>query len=166
MVLDEEMVERAQKAAEKLAAAEREAMLARADYHALVRRLHLAGGSMREIAQALGLSHQRIAQIVDEVGGTWWKRMWRNRNHTRDAVCTFCSKPPSEVAKLIAGPRVFICDACVDLAEKRSSRGVGPFASEVAKCSFCAKKKPSVGAHDARICHDCIHLCEQILDGR
>lgn len=32
----------------------------------------------------------------------------RNRLH-----CSFCGKPDSEVGKLLAGPKVFICDACV-----------------------------------------------------
>ena len=27
--------------------------------------------------------------------------------------CSFCGKPDSEVGKLLAGPKVFICDACV-----------------------------------------------------
>jgi ClpX C4-type zinc finger len=31
------------------------------------------------------------------------------------ASCSFCLKPSSEVAKLVAGPGVFICDECVDL---------------------------------------------------
>jgi hypothetical protein len=28
-------------------------------------------------------------------------------------VCSFCDRPRREVAKLISGPRVFICDSCV-----------------------------------------------------
>jgi hypothetical protein len=28
-------------------------------------------------------------------------------------VCSFCDRPRHEVAKLISGPRVFICDSCV-----------------------------------------------------
>ena len=39
---------------------------ARADYHHAIRRLHAAGGSMREIAECLGLSHQRVHQIVED----------------------------------------------------------------------------------------------------
>ena len=30
-------------------------------------------------------------------------------------TCSFCLKPSDEVAKLVAGPGVFICDECVDL---------------------------------------------------
>lgn len=29
--------------------------------------------------------------------------------------CSFCGKPQTQVAKLIAGPGVFICNECVDL---------------------------------------------------
>jgi hypothetical protein len=34
---------------------------------------------------------------------------------TSQLRCTFCGKDHTEVAKLIAGPGVYICDACVDL---------------------------------------------------
>ena len=30
-------------------------------------------------------------------------------------VCSFCLKPSSEVAKMVAGPGVFICDECIAL---------------------------------------------------
>jgi ATP-dependent protease Clp ATPase subunit len=31
-------------------------------------------------------------------------------------ACSFCGRPETQVAKLVAGPNVFICDACVQLA--------------------------------------------------
>jgi hypothetical protein len=31
--------------------------------------------------------------------------------------CSFCGKPHTDVAKLIAGPGVYICDGCVNLCE-------------------------------------------------
>jgi hypothetical protein len=34
------------------------------------------------------------------------------------AVCSFCLKPNNEVAKLVAGPGVYICDQCVDLCRQ------------------------------------------------
>jgi ClpX C4-type zinc finger protein len=34
---------------------------------------------------------------------------------TADVACSFCEKPKTDVAKLIAGPGVFICDECVRL---------------------------------------------------
>jgi len=35
----------------------------------------------------------------------------------RRLACSFCGKSSTEVAKLVAGPRVYICDGCVDLAK-------------------------------------------------
>lgn len=32
--------------------------------------------------------------------------------------CSFCRKNDEQVAKLIAGPAVFICDGCVDLCNR------------------------------------------------
>ncbi len=118
MTLDGPLLAKARAEAARLTAAEREVLLTRADYHTAVRRLHLAGASLREVAEALGLSHQRVQQMVGLAGGSWWQRAWAARSRRRDAVCTFCERPPSEVDKLIAGPNVFICDACMALAEK------------------------------------------------
>ena len=50
-------------------------------------------------------------------------------------TCSFCGKSQDQVRKLIAGPKVFICDECIDLcndilAEKcdpRSRRPIVPF---------------------------------------
>ena len=33
-------------------------------------------------------------------------------------TCSFCMKSPADVAKLIAGPGVFICNVCVDLCNQ------------------------------------------------
>jgi hypothetical protein len=34
----------------------------------------------------------------------------------RTLRCSFCNKTDAEVSKLVAGPRVFICDECVAVA--------------------------------------------------
>ncbi|HEX9945653.1 MAG TPA: ClpX C4-type zinc finger protein [Thermoanaerobaculia bacterium] len=34
----------------------------------------------------------------------------------RRLACSFCGKSEAEVAKLVAGPKVYICDRCVVLA--------------------------------------------------
>jgi|SRR5437016_1473816 len=168
MVLDEQLLARARAQEKNFADAERDAVLARADYHAAVRRLHLAGASLREISEALGLSHQRVQQIVQNAGGTWWQRVWRSRKVKRDAVCTFCGRPPSEVQKLIAGPNVYICDACVADAEKSITRGRST--SATAHCSFCGKRKsasrPLLVKNEANVCADCLRVCRQILADR
>jgi ATP-dependent protease Clp ATPase subunit len=36
----------------------------------------------------------------------------------RKLRCSFCGKDDSQVAKLVAGPRVFICDVCTATAAR------------------------------------------------
>jgi hypothetical protein len=170
MVLDEEQLKKAKAAGERVAEADRTATLARAEYNTVVRRMHLGGASLREIAGALGISHQRVQQIVDEAGGSWW------RPRKRDAVCTFCERPPSEIAKLLSGPNVFICDGCVGNAEDAvigRSGGKGPSKMALAKggraeCSFCGERRsaerPVVIAPTSNICAACVKICRQIIE--
>jgi hypothetical protein len=42
------------------------------------------------------------------------------------AVCSFCSKPNTDVATLVAGPGVFICDECVRLCGDLIAQKSGP----------------------------------------
>jgi hypothetical protein len=174
--LDDGLLERAREAGARLEEAEREAQQARAEYHTMVRRLHLGGASLREVAGALGLSHQRVQQIVQSAGGTWWQRVWRTRTPRRDAVCTFCERPPSEVAKLIAGPNVYICDACIERSEHalagRAATGAGAVrpAGAAARCSFCGKRRGPqrrvVAGEQARICSECLGIAREFAEGR
>jgi hypothetical protein len=191
--VDRDLLAAARTAGQRFEAAEREADTARTDYHHAVRRLHLAGASLREVAQALGISHQRVQQIVQATGGTWWSFIWRGRRVQPDMICSFCGLPSSQVAKLIAGPNVYICDACVAAAEqvlrsstpKESAAGARmepvPFSSRV-RCSFCrqkprrtvvrVKKNESnldlrlVCSGDKRVCERCLDICRRILDDR
>lgn len=39
--------------------------------------------------------------------------------------CSFCGKSETEVAKLVAGPRVYICDECVTIASQIISASHG-----------------------------------------
>jgi Clp amino terminal domain, pathogenicity island component len=52
---------------------------ARADYGHAIRRLHAEGGSLREIAESLGLSHQRVHQIVEGDEGSAPRKGHRRR---------------------------------------------------------------------------------------
>lgn len=174
MTIDAGLLDKARTAGERCAEAERQALLTRADYHAAIRRVHLAGGSLREIAQVLSLSYQRVQQIVSAAGGSWWMS-WRSRQAPRDPICTWCGRSPAEVAKLIAGPKVFICDACVDVAERRVTgespavaRGSGVRPRGGSRCAFCGKRaseRRKVVTGASNICSECLAVCQDILDG-
>jgi hypothetical protein len=53
------------------------------------------------------------------------RRLFKTRLH-----CSFCGKSEHEVAKLVAGPNVFICDACVAICVDVMDKG-RPSASPV-----------------------------------
>ena len=175
MSLNPALLETARSAAAEVGEHERLALLSRGAYHAAIRRLHLAGGSLREIAEALSLSHQRVQQIVEAAGGSWWRRGGRTRTG-RDAVCTWCSRPSSDVSKLVAGPNVYICDACLELASAALHDAWGTSdtlrrAPDGAKerCSFCRKRsrgdRALVLGPAAHICSECMRISRDLMDG-
>lgn len=178
MPLDSELLGQARAAETRVIDAEHDAEVARAEFHRAIRRLQLAGGSLREIAQALGLSHQRVHQIVEAAGGS---RSWRGgRADTGELLsCSFCGKHQKQVKKLIAGPDVFICNGCIHRvhtvltsAGKTVStplttiRRVGDDDPEE-RCGFCGKRRQQVAAMaaagESRICTECLDLCDEIL---
>jgi ClpA/ClpB-like protein len=65
MTLDEQVLEEARQSRQRLVDLESRTAHARIDYHHAIKKLHAAGGSLREIADALELSHQRVHQIVE-----------------------------------------------------------------------------------------------------
>ena len=191
MGLDPELVRESERAKEQLAVAQHAAYRAKVDYHQAIRRLHAAGGSLREIAEALRMSHQRVHQIIDE-GSEPARRWWRRRRQRPSGPlgpCSFCGRSHDECAKLIAGPGLSICDRCVAQATRLSIGGVAvedwgeaPMRLEASgsevRCSFCGKEARRVGflvagelaatpdgsvGEDARICDECLDLCLGIL---
>jgi hypothetical protein len=182
--MDAQLLAQAKRAEERLIEAEHDAEVARAEFHRAVRRLHLSGVSLRELAGALRLSHQRIHQIVEAAGGA---RRWRNRGPSSlELACSFCGHAQRETRKLVTGPGVYICEACVELTEAVIASGrtaqttLGPVqaVSEDAtrrRCSFCGKDRREVSglastvanpcgkfAGDAAICTECLTLCGEI----
>ena len=182
--MDEQLLAGARQAQERLIEADHAAEIARAEFHRAVRRLHLSGASLRELAAALHLSHQRVHQIVETAGGG---RGWGRRGHLRPELeCSFCGKPQRETKRLVAGPNVHICERCVGIAEEVIGTGqaretaLGPLEPVPAgairlKCSFCGKNRnqisglaTSVGnpvgkaGSDATICAECLALCREI----
>jgi ClpX C4-type zinc finger len=188
--MNDEFLAEARQAQERLIDAERDVEVARAEFHRAVRRLHLHGSSLREVAANLGLSHQRVHQIVEEAGGSRrWIRVG-TRSRRRDPLlldCTFCGKQQNEVRKLIAGPGVYICDSCIDLAGTVVSSGQAartesgamialPEGQARVRCAFCGKDRgqasglavmPTVTvgrtSANAAICSECLMLCNEII---
>ena len=184
--MDEALLAEARQAQERLIDAERDADVFRAEFHRAVRRLHLHGASLRELASGLGLSHQRVHQIVESAGGS---RRWLRRDPVRpDSAllhCTFCGKDQKRVKKLIAGPGAFICDGCVGLAKVVISDGqpvttgiaeltAGPDDEPRILCSFCGKRRDQVAGlvvssvqterkAPATTCTECLDLCTEII---
>lgn len=141
MTLDEELLAAARKAGTASAAAQEQADIAKAVYQHTVLRLHRAGGSMREIAEALGMSHQRVHQIVEQ--------------SKRTERCWFCGRGAADVDKMMAGPVALICDLCVAEAQ------VG----EVGDCSFCSETRPVHDGADASICRSCLDFSAAVIRG-
>jgi hypothetical protein len=64
MTLDEGSRAEADEARLRMLDAQHALDVARSDFHHAIRKLHAAGATMREVATAFGLSHQRVHQIV------------------------------------------------------------------------------------------------------
>jgi ATP-dependent protease Clp ATPase subunit len=93
--------------------------------------------------------------------------------------CSFCGKNQKQVKKLIAGPSVYICDGCMRrtravIAEPGRTASTPTATIErvhaetlSAQCSFCGKHRYQVAAMasagDARICDECLELCDEIV---
>jgi Clp amino terminal domain, pathogenicity island component len=86
MTLDEQILAEAKEARGRLVDLESQTAHVRVDYHHAIKKLHAAGGSLREIADALELSHQRVHQIVEDPAGPpggspWAGRRWKHGRH-------------------------------------------------------------------------------------
>jgi ClpX C4-type zinc finger len=177
MPIDAGLLRQAKAAESRVIDAEHSTEVARADFHRAVRRLQLDGASLREIAAALGLSHQRVHQIVETAGGT---RRWRKGGGRTPGpfICSFCCRPHPTPEKLVAGPGVYICETCVTTAAGLVSTGSAATAPAAAielvaeqaraeRCSFCGKRRHQVpamaSAAGPRICAECLSLCQEIL---
>lgn len=177
--VDPALVEDAHASAARVAELEGRLDAARDEYRRAVRRLHLAGASMREVAEALGLSHQRVHQLLE--GGI---RRWRRRRRGVTSVpasCSFCGTEQRQVRKLVAGPAARICDPCIMAAvgvaasgRSRSDPALAIVASRRAiSCAFCRKQRAEVRTLVAAsgvdldappaICDECLGLCGEIL---
>jgi len=161
MPVDAARLAHALQARERMDRGRREALAARAEFDSAVCDLHRAGASLREIAEALDLSHQRVHQIVGQQPSVWARLTRRPGPRRQTSACSFCGRSQAEVEKLVAGPGVYICDGCI--------RSVAPNvrAGAHVTCSFCGRQRrdaQSMAARgDVRICDSCLRLCLEVL---
>jgi hypothetical protein len=171
--MDDALLTAARRAQEQLIEAEHAAEVAKAEFHRAVRRLHLSGASLRELAAVLHLSHQRVHQIVETAGGG---RRWGRRSQLPSKLaCSFCARPQRKARRLVAGPDIYICAECVEAAEgvvhadgSASAQLVSVESETTRRCGFCGKRRHQVTglvgarAGDATICSGCLGLCREI----
>lgn len=175
MTLDVKLLKKCTAKAERVIEMEQKAELAKIEYHAAIRRLHLAGGTYREIASALGLSHQRISQIVTGGSSNWLSRWMGKNKEAKRLKCSFCDQSSQQVEKLVAGPHVHICDECINhalsLTTNSSAKGVPKFLSvksnDDARCSFCARQQDGnrilFGTDNENMCTGCLAVAKDII---
>jgi ClpX C4-type zinc finger len=167
--LDPELLRRVKDAQAKMRTAEHDLTVANAAFALALRQLNLNGGSVRDIAREVGLSHQRVAQLIEGVAdGRGWKRKGKK---PVVLACSFCARTQQEVRKLIAGPGVYICDSCVAIAGPvtRTRTADPPFVvGPESQCRFCGKwpRPDLLVATDQSfsICGECLDLCDEIID--
>ena len=183
--MDQKELAAARQAQERLIDAEQHAEASRADFHRAVHRLVAGGSSPGDIAAALGLTDQQLDEVVRAIGGSGGGD--RGQAPETTLACTFCGRSQREVRKLIAGPGVYICDGCVELAGRVVSSGsaAGTRLGRVhpvlerdggTRCRFCDKRRDEVtgmaampaesggtSAGPAAICAECLSLCNEII---
>jgi hypothetical protein len=145
---------RAKQALEKVRSAQIEALSV---YQNAIRVAAREGGTVREIATEVGMSHQRVHQILQ-------------------AGCDLCERGYKQVAQLVAaGKHLTICNHCIDRAEAvlrgKPSSGeprIEPVAARSkAVCDSCgqpAKKvKSLLRAAGTHVCDTCWHAAAHII---
>jgi hypothetical protein len=185
-VVDRELLEEALGARDRLLELQHERELAQVGYQHAIRRLHASGASLREIADALGVSYQRVHQIVDPSTGKGALKSSRIAS-----ACSFCGVDGAHAGRIIAGPGVFICDRCIELAVEVLGDGRAhssdrtplvsvPAGAGRARCGFCGRRRGAVDAMaeaptrpqagtlrgrrpGVRVCAACVGLCREIL---
>jgi hypothetical protein len=82
----------------------------------------------------------------------------------RPATCSACGRMAAEVAHMIAGPHVYLCDGCVGQAARQLSLRQPP--PEGVRCRFCGQpraKDAVTAVGSVTVCADCLGLMESIL---
>lgn len=159
----------------KLREAEQRLEEAKTEFKSSVRRLYVEGATIREISQVLGLSHQRIHQLIGSQSRSWWQRLTGSNAQSTES-CSFCGKVSAEVGQLVSGPGVNICEGCVEaaavtLGSEAARREDSHFEllhqGSKQRCSFCGTRNqdvPRASASGHQICAQCVALATRIAD--
>jgi ribosomal protein S14 len=80
--------------------------------------------------------------------------------------CSFCNKHQDHVAKLIAGPTVFICDECVEVCNDIIADD-NRFAAVAGGCALCGRPSDWHGVISGHhVCRDCARKgARALVDG-
>lgn len=142
---------------------------AKFDHSMHTRGQHLLFGILRErngvaaqVLTNLGVDHADVSKRIARITRT----------------CSFCARNGADVANLIAGPQVFICDRCTREASRLTIEPAAgpahdaltlvPADQQDATCSFCGKHRADVDhlvtGPAASICAECLTICREIND--
>ena len=78
--------------------------------------------------------------------------------------CNGCGREKNGIRRMIAGPRVYFCDSCIEQAAQQLTPRRPP--ADAVRCRFCSQFRArtdvtSVG--DVVVCADCLGYMETIL---
>ena len=82
----------------------------------------------------------------------------------RPVTCSACGRMKAEVAHMIAGPNVYVCDGCVEQAARQLSLRQPPPLG--VPCRFCRQPRAEdalTAVGSVTVCADCLGLMESIL---
>jgi len=93
--------------------------------------------------------------------------MWSLVRKSRSKIlrCSFCTKTQNDVWKLIAGPKVYICDECVDLCIDILSDDLGKKPQGCLLCGLTKEMQEMARIPDrGPICGPCLDAVRAMLD--
>jgi len=116
MTLDApDLLRQAHSAKQRLRDAERLMEDARQSFNTSIRQLNASGASYREIAAALGISHQHVYQ-VSHGGNRASLRLALGQDDASNPRCDFCDRIVTEELPVVAGVDAYICTDCAAAA--------------------------------------------------
>lgn len=85
----------------------------------------------------------------------------------RPVRCDGCGESLHEDMQLVAGPGVYLCDACFGRAAAQLTPRHAPM--DAVRCRFCHQMRPPADATSVGsvvVCADCLGAIEELLAGR